>query len=141
MPLIRWRTGDITIMETEKCNCGRTHPRIMRILGRSDDMLIVRGVNVFPSQIEHVLMQIPEVGEHYMIILERKEELDEMTVQVELSDKVKIDKAADILNLTKKVEDRLRTVLGISTKVELVNPGTIQRFEGKAKRVIDKRKI
>ncbi|TDA28953.1 MAG: phenylacetate--CoA ligase [Archaeoglobi archaeon] len=141
MPLIRWRTGDITIMETEKCNCGRTHPRILRILGRSDDMLIVRGVNVFPSQIEHVLMQIPEVGEHYMIILERKEELDEMTVQVELSDKVKIDKPADILNLTRKVEDRLRVVLGISAKVELVNPGTLQRFEGKAKRVIDKRKI
>ncbi|MCQ4153268.1 MAG: phenylacetate--CoA ligase [Archaeoglobi archaeon] len=141
MPLIRWRTGDITIMETEKCNCGRTHPRILRILGRSDDMLIVRGVNVFPSQIEHVLMQIPEVGEHYMIILERKEELDEMTVQVELSDKVKIDKPADILNLTRKVEDRLRVVLGISAKVELVNPGTLQRFEGKAKRVIDRRKI
>ncbi len=141
MPLVRWRTGDITILETEKCNCGRTHPRIMRILGRSDDMLIVRGVNVFPSQIEHVLMQIPEVGEHYMIILERKEELDEMTVQVELSDKFAIDRPADILNLTRKVEERLRTVLGITAKVELVNPGTLQRFEGKAKRVIDKRKI
>ncbi len=141
MPLLRWRTGDITILETEKCNCGRTHPRIMRILGRSDDMLIVRGVNVFPSQIEHVLMQIPEVGEHYMIILERKEELDEMTVQVELSDKFAIDRPADILNLTRKVEERLRSVLGITAKVELVNPGTLQRFEGKAKRVIDKRRI
>jgi len=141
MPLIRWRTGDITILETERCNCGRTHPRIMRILGRSDDMLIVRGVNVFPSQIEHVLMQIPEVGEHYLIILERKEELDEMTVQVELSDKVSIDKPADVLNLAKRVEERLRVVLGIHAKVELVNPGTLQRFEGKAKRVIDKRKI
>ncbi|MEM0214375.1 MAG: phenylacetate--CoA ligase [Archaeoglobaceae archaeon] len=141
MPLIRWRTGDITILETEKCNCGRTHPRIMRILGRSDDMLIVRGVNVFPSQIEHVLMQIPELGDHYMIILDREENLDVMTVQVELSDKVAIDKPADILNLTKKVEERLRVVLGISAKVELVNPGTLQRFEGKAKRVIDKRKI
>ncbi|MEM4945176.1 MAG: phenylacetate--CoA ligase [Archaeoglobaceae archaeon] len=141
MPLIRWRTGDITILETEKCNCGRTHPRILRILGRSDDMLIVRGVNVFPSQIEHVLMQIPELGDHYMIILDREENLDVMTVQVELSDKVAIDKPADILNLTKKVEERLRVVLGISAKVELVNPGTLQRFEGKAKRVIDKRKI
>ncbi|MEM3138763.1 MAG: phenylacetate--CoA ligase [Archaeoglobaceae archaeon] len=141
MPLIRWRTGDITILETEKCNCGRTHPRIMRILGRSDDILIVRGVNVFPSQIEHVLMQIPELGDHYMIILDREENLDVMTVQVELSDKVAIDKPADILNLTKKVEERLRVVLGISAKVELVNPGTLQRFEGKAKRVIDKRKI
>ncbi|MCX8172910.1 MAG: phenylacetate--CoA ligase [Archaeoglobaceae archaeon] len=141
MPLIRWRTGDITILETEKCNCGRTHPRILRILGRTDDMLIVRGVNVFPSQIEHVLMQIPEVGDHYMIILEREQNLDVMTVQVELSDKVSIDKPADILNLTKKIEERLRVVLGVSAKVELVNPGTLQRFEGKAKRVIDKRKI
>ncbi|MDK2796055.1 MAG: phenylacetate-CoA ligase [Archaeoglobaceae archaeon] len=141
MPLIRWRTGDITIMETEKCNCGRTHPRIMRILGRSDDMLIVRGVNVFPSQIEHVLMQIPEVSEHYMIILDRKEELDEMTVQVELSDKVSIDKPVDVLNLARKIEEKLKIILGISAKVELVNPGTLQRFEGKAKRVIDKRRI
>ncbi|MEM1578826.1 MAG: phenylacetate--CoA ligase [Archaeoglobaceae archaeon] len=141
MPLIRWRTGDITIIETEKCNCGRTHPRIMRILGRSDDMLIVRGVNVFPSQVEHVLMQIPELGEHYMIILERVENLDEMTIQVELNEKVSIEKPADILNLKKKVEDRLKSVLGIYAKVEIVNPGTLQRFEGKAKRVIDKRKI
>jgi len=141
MPILRYRTGDITILESEKCACGRTHPRLMRILGRSDDMLIVRGVNVFPSQIEHVLMQIPEVGEHYMIILERKEELDEMTVQVELSDKFAIDRPADILNLTRKVEERLRSVLGITAKVELVNPGTLQRFEGKAKRVIDKRRI
>ncbi|MEM4472673.1 MAG: phenylacetate--CoA ligase [Archaeoglobaceae archaeon] len=141
MPLIRWRTGDITIIETEKCNCGRTHPRIMRILGRSDDMLIVRGVNVFPSQIEHVLMQIPELGEHYMIILDRVENLDEMTIQVELSERVSVDKPADILNLKKRVEEKLKSVLGVHAKVEIVNPGTLQRFEGKAKRVIDKRKI
>ncbi|MEM3478063.1 MAG: phenylacetate--CoA ligase, partial [Archaeoglobaceae archaeon] len=113
MPLLRWRTGDITVMETEKCNCGRTHPRIMRILGRSDDMLIVRGVNVFPSQVEHVLMQIPELGEHYMIILDRVENLDEMTIQVELSEKVQIDKPAEILNLKKKVEEKLKSVLGV----------------------------
>ncbi|MEM0088675.1 MAG: phenylacetate--CoA ligase [Archaeoglobaceae archaeon] len=141
MPLLRWRTGDITVMETEKCNCGRTHPRIMRILGRSDDMLIVRGVNVFPSQVEHVLMQIPELGEHYMIILDRVENLDEMTIQVELSEKVQIDKPAEILNLKKKVEEKLKSVLGVHANVELVNPGTIQRFEGKAKRIIDRRKI
>ncbi len=142
LPLIRWRTGDITIMDDEKCACGRTHPRIMRILGRADDMIIVRGVNVFPSQIEHVLMQIPEVGEHYMIILDRREDgLDEMTVQVELSDKAKIDRTTDILELEKKIEERLKSVLGIRAKVEVVNPGTLQRFEGKAKRVIDRRKI
>ncbi|MDW7990035.1 MAG: phenylacetate--CoA ligase [Archaeoglobaceae archaeon] len=141
MPLIRWRTGDITIVEIEKCACGRTHPRIMRILGRSDDMLIVRGVNVFPSQIEHVLMQIPELGEHYMIVLDRVENLDEMTIQVELSDKVSIEKPVEIINLKKKVEERLKNVLGIYSKVEIVNPGTLQRFEGKAKRIVDKRKI
>jgi phenylacetate-CoA ligase len=141
MPLIRWRTGDITILETEKCNCGRTHPRIMRILGRSDDMLIVRGVNVFPSQIEHVLMQIPELGEHYMIILDRVENLDVMTIQVELNQKVSIEKPGEILNLKRKVEERLKSVLGVHANVELVNPGTLQRFEGKAKRIIDRRKI
>ena len=141
MPLIRWRTGDITVMETEKCGCGRTHPRILRILGRSDDMLIVRGVNVFPSQIEHVLMQIPELGEHYLIILDRVENLDEMTIQVELSEKVQIEKPVEILALKKKVEEKLKSVLGVHANVELVNPGTIQRFEGKAKRVIDRRKI
>jgi len=141
MPLIRWRTGDITILETEKCNCGRTHPRIMRILGRSDDMLIVRGVNVFPSQIEHVLMQIPELGEHYMIILDRVENLDVMTIQVELNQKVSIEKPGEILNLKRRVEERLKSVLGVHANVELVNPGTLQRFEGKAKRIIDRRKI
>lgn len=142
LPLIRWRTGDITYMESDRCGCGRTHPRIMRILGRADDMLIVRGVNVFPSQIEHVLMQIPEVGEHYLIILDRREDgLDEMTIQVELSDRVSIDTTSDILNLEKKISERLKSVLNVWAKVEVVNPGTLQRFEGKAKRVIDRRKI
>ncbi|AEA47284.1 phenylacetate--CoA ligase family protein [Archaeoglobus veneficus] len=142
MPLIRWRTGDITIMETEKCACGRTHPRILRILGRADDMIIVRGVNVFPSQIEHVLMQIPEVGEHYMIILDRAENgLDIMTVQVELSEKAFTDKVSDILELEKRIAEHLKAVLNVTAKVEIVNPGTLQRFEGKAKRVIDRRKI
>ncbi len=142
LPLIRWRTGDITYMETDTCACGRTHPRIMRILGRSDDMIIVRGVNVFPSQIEHVLLQIPEVGEHYMIILDRREDgLDEMTIQVELSDKVSIDRTTDILKLEREIAERLKSVLNVWAKVEIVNPGTLQRFEGKAKRVIDRRKI
>ncbi len=142
LPLIRWRTGDITIMEEEKCACGRTHPRILRILGRSDDMIIVRGVNVFPSQIEHVLMQIPEVGEHYMIILDRtKDGLDVMTIQVELSENASIDKVSDILNLERKIAEQLKSVLNVSANVEVVNPGTLQRFEGKAKRVIDRRKI
>ncbi len=142
LPLIRWRTGDITVIESEKCACGRTHPRIMRILGRADDMIIVRGVNVFPSQIEHVLMQIPEVGEHYMIILDRAENgLDVMTIQVELSEKAEVDRVSDILELEKRIAEKLKSVLNVTAKVEVVNPGTLQRFEGKAKRVIDKRKI
>lgn len=142
LPLIRWKTGDITIMEDEKCPCGRTHPRILRILGRADDMIIVRGVNVFPSQIEHVLMQIPEVGEHYMIYLDRDENgLDKMTIQVELSENAKIDKTTDILNLERKIAEMLKSVLNVWAKIEIVNPGTLQRFEGKAKRVIDRRKI
>ena len=142
LPLIRWKTGDITIMEEEKCACGRTHPRIMRILGRADDMIIVRGVNVFPSQIEHVLMQIPEVGEHYMIYLDRDVNgLDEMTIQVELNENAKIDRTTDILNLERKIAEMLKSVLNVWAKIEIVNPGTLQRFEGKARRVIDRRRI
>lgn len=142
MPLIRWRTGDVTILEEEKCACGRTHPRLMRILGRADDMLIVRGVNVFPSQIEHALMQIPEVGEHYMIVLDREENgLDTMTIQVEVKEEAFTGKVNDILNLEKKVANTLKTSLNVTSKVEVANPGTLQRFEGKAKRVIDNRKV
>lgn len=142
MPLIRWRTGDVTVLEEEKCGCGRTHPRLMRILGRADDMLIVRGVNVFPSQIEHALMQIPEVGEHYMITLDREENgLDTMTVQVEVKEEAFTGKVNDILNLEKKVSNALKSSLNVTSKVEVANPGTLQRFEGKAKRVIDNRKV
>lgn len=142
MPLIRWKTGDVTILEEEKCACGRTHPRLMRILGRADDMLIVRGVNVFPSQIEHALMQIPEVGEHYMITLDREEDgMDVMTIQVEVKEEAFTGKVNDILNLEKKIANTLKTSLNVTSKVEIANPGTLQRFEGKAKRVIDNRKV
>jgi phenylacetate-CoA ligase len=139
LPLIRWRTGDITSYTEEKCSCGRTHPRISRIMGRSDDMIIVRGVNVFPSQIEHVLLQIPEVGEHYMIYLDREKEMDVMTIQIEL--KSEIDRVSDILKLEKKISEKLKSILNVWANIELVNPGTIRRFEGKAKRVVDRRKI
>ncbi|MFP3946653.1 MAG: phenylacetate--CoA ligase family protein [Archaeoglobaceae archaeon] len=142
MPLIRWRTGDVTILEEEKCPCGRTHPRLMRILGRADDMLIVRGVNVFPSQIEHALMQVPEVGEHYMITLDREENgLDVMTIQVEVKEEAFTGKVNDILNLERKIANTLKSSLNVTSKVEVANPGTLQRFEGKAKRVIDNRKV
>ncbi|MEM2933745.1 MAG: phenylacetate--CoA ligase [Methanocellales archaeon] len=141
MPLIRFRIGDITKLNTEKCNCGRTHPRIMRILGRADNMIVVRGINVFPSQVEAVLMQIPEVGEHFQIIVERKGALDEMMVQVEVTPQAFSDKVEDILKLKQKVEHRLKNVLNLDTKVELVEYGTLPRSMGKAQRVIDRRKI
>jgi len=142
LPLIRWRTGDITVTEEERCGCGRTHPRIMRILGRTDDMIIVRGVNVFPSQIEHVLMGIPELGEHYVIFLDRTEDgLDKMTIEVELGENASIDRISDIVELEKRVSEVLKSVLNVWAKVKVVNPGTLQRFEGKAKRIVDRRKI
>jgi len=140
-PLIRYRIGDLTILNTEPCECGRAHPRIMRILGRTDDMIIVRGINVFPSQVESVLMRIPDIGEQYQIIVDRKGPLDVMTVRVEVTESAFSDKIADLMSLNKKVAKELQRVLSITAEVELVEPGTIPRSEGKAKRVIDKRKV
>ncbi|MCD1295632.1 phenylacetate--CoA ligase [Methanocella sp. CWC-04] len=141
LPLIRYRVGDITVINNEECECGRTHPRIMRIMGRADDMLIIRGINVFPSQVESVLMNIPEVGEHYQIIADRNGELDEMTVRVEVTRAAFSDKLADLMKLEKKIKEALQKVLNISTKIELVETGTLPRSMGKAQKVIDKRKI
>jgi phenylacetate-CoA ligase len=113
----------------------------MRILGRTDDMIIVRGINVFPGQVEAVLLTIPEVAEHYQLIIDRKGELDTLTVQVEVTKDVFSDKISDLMRLENKVGKSLKTVLNLSAKVELVEPGTIPRSMGKAQRVIDKRKI
>ncbi|MHC1592820.1 MAG: phenylacetate--CoA ligase family protein [Methermicoccaceae archaeon] len=140
LPLIRYRLGDITILESEKCECGRTHPRIMRILGRSDDMLVVRGVNIFPSQIEDVLMGVSEIGEHFQIIVDREGALDVMTVQVEVTPQMFSDRLGDLVKLKSHVAARLKSVLNLSTDVELVEHGTLPRSMGKAKKVIDKRK-
>jgi len=140
-PLIRYRIGDITILNNEPCECGRTHPRIMRILGRTDDMIIVRGINVFPSQVESVLMKIPEIGDNYQIIVDRKGPLDVMTVKVEVTESTFSDKIADLMSLSKAVSMQLKSVLNITAEVELVEPGAIPRSEGKAQRVIDKRKV
>lgn len=141
LPLIRYRIGDITVLNWDECNCGRTHPRIMRVLGRADDMLIVRGINVFPGQVESVLMKIPEVGEHFMIIVDRINELDLMKVQIEMTDVAFSDKVNDIINLEKKVSSALKGVLNIAVKVELVEHGSLPRSMGKAKKVIDNRKL
>ena len=141
LPLIRYRIGDLSIMTNEPCECGRTHPRIMRILGRTDDMLIIRGINVFPSQVESVLMNIPEVGDHWEIVVDRKGPLDLMTVRVELTESGFSDKIGDLMKLKKKVAKELKGVLNIAAEVDLVEPGTIPRSMGKAKRVTDNRKV
>lgn len=139
LPLIRYRIGDITVINKQPCECGRTHPRIMRVLGRADDMLIVRGINVFPGQVESVLMNIPEVGEHFMIVVDRVNELDIMKVQIEMTDEAFSDKVNDIISLEKRVGAALKNVLNLAVKVELVENGTIPRSMGKAKKVIDNR--
>ncbi len=140
LPMIRWRTGDITAIIEEKCNCGRWHPRIERIVGRADDMFIVRGGNVFPSQVEYALMQVKEVSEHYQIVLERDEAgLDVMTVLVEINPEYKDKVGYDVVQ--RKVTETLKSYLNVTPKVEIVDPETLPRFEGKAKRVIDKRKV
>jgi phenylacetate-CoA ligase len=141
LPMIRYRIGDITSMDDSPCPCGRTHPRIQRITGRVDDMLIIRGINVFPSQVEYALMAIPEVGQHFQIVVERKGALDDMLVRVELNKDSFSDKITDLMQVQQKVEHKLRNSLNVMADVELVEPGSLPRFEGKSKKVIDKRSL
>jgi phenylacetate-CoA ligase len=138
MPILRYRTRDITAILPEPCACGRTHRRLQRITGRSDDMLIVRGVNLYPQQIERVLMGIPELGRNYLIELEG---LDEMTVKVELGEGSFTGKVEQLVSLQNHVIERLRAEILTKPKVELVAPGSLPASEGKAKRVIDHRKL
>jgi phenylacetate-CoA ligase len=140
-PVIRYRTKDITKLITEQCSCGRTFHRMQRVTGRSDDMLIIRGVNVFPSQIEHVLMSMEGVEPHYQIIVDRQGALDIMEVQVEVMEEFFSDEIKILENLNKRIEREIKDLLGVSCQVKLVEPKTIQRSEGKAKRVIDNRKL
>jgi len=140
MPLIRYRTGDITMVLEDECPCGRTHTRLDKFLGRADDMLIVRGINVFPSQIESVLMDIKEVGDQFQVVIDRKRnKLDEMHIKVELSKQTFTGELQDLKNLTLAVEEQLRSVLNLRTQVELVERGTIPRTVGKARRIVDMR--
>ncbi|KAF5042382.1 Phenylacetate-coenzyme A ligase [anaerobic digester metagenome] len=139
LPICRYRIGDVSSVLDGECSCGRAHPRIERITGRVDDMLIIRGINVFPSQIEHVLLGLPEVGEHFQIEVDRKGALDDMLVRVEVRKEAFSDKLADLMAIQRRVGDRLKSVLNVAVRVELVEPGSLPRFEGKAKRVIDKR--
>jgi len=138
MPLLRYRTGDVTMLMEDGCLCTRGK-KISRITGRSDDMLVIRGINVFPSQIEHVLLRIPEVGNQFMVYIDKVNHLDEMTVEVEINREYFSGELADLANLQKKVVRELRDALELRTTVKLVEPGSLPRFEGKAKRVIDRR--
>jgi len=138
MPLLRYRTRDITSVMAESCPCGRTHRRLRRITGRSDDMLIVRGVNIYPQQIEGILMGLPEVGRNYLIILEG---LDDMTIKVELAEGGFDGQLEHLVHLQNRIVERLRAEILTKPKVELVAPGTLPISEGKAKRVIDKRSL
>ena len=141
IPLIRYRTRDITSLTYEPCACGRTHARLARMTGRSDDMLIIRGVNVFPSQIESILMRIEGVEPHYLLIIDRKENLDILEVQVEVDEQLFSDEVKVLQALSHRIEKEIKDLLGITCKVRLVEPQTIARSEGKAKRVIDNRQI
>lgn len=141
IPVIRYRTRDISFLYPEVCACGRTLIRMGRITGRTDDMLIIRGVNVFPSQVESVLLEIGETEPHYQLIVDRIGNLDELKILVEVSENMFSDKIGGLEHLEKTIHDRIEAVLNISAKVKLVEPKTIPRSEGKAVRVIDNRKI
>ena len=141
MPIIRFRTKDLTKITYEKCECGRTHGRISRITGRSDDMIKVKGVAIFPSQIEKALLKIGDVEPHYMIIVTRPGNLDEIEVKVEASQDIFFDGVKEMIAVQNKIGKSIENETGIRVKVTLVEPKTLPRFEGKAKRVIDKRDL
>jgi phenylacetate-CoA ligase len=140
MPIIRYRTKDLTRIVPGTCACGRTHRRIERIKGRTDDMMIIKGVNIFPIQIEKKLMEIPGVGDNFVIILEREGYDDYMTVKVEVQNEVFTGDLRPLENLRKRVIDELKADILITPRVKLVEPGSIPATEGKAIRVIDNRK-
>lgn len=140
LPVIRYRTRDITSLNYDKCDCGRTMVRMNRVTGRTDDMLIIRGVNVFPSQIEDVLVGIEGTAPHYQLHVSREGALDELELWVEVTDNVMADDIGSLETLSRKIADEIRSVLNVSARIKLVEPKTIERSEGKAKRVVDHRK-
>jgi phenylacetate-CoA ligase len=139
LPLIRYRTHDLSRLNYQKCECGRTLVRMSKCLGRSDDMLIIRGVNLFPSQIETVLLEMSEIKPHYLIVVDRVNNLDTLELQVEVDEEYFQDKISQLQSVREKLQYNLENATGLSIKVTLVEPKTIERSEGKAKRVIDKR--
>jgi phenylacetate-CoA ligase len=141
LPLIRYRTRDLTRLRFDKCKCGRTMVRMEKCLGRSDDMLIIRGVNLFPSQVESVLLEMSEIKPHYLLIVDRVSNLDTVELQVEVDEAYFQDKISQLQALRQKIQNNLESALGLGIKVTLVEPKTLERSEGKSKRVIDKRKF
>lgn len=139
IPLIRYNTRDLSSLCFDKCECGRTLVRMKKITGRSDDMLIIRGVNLFPSQIEHVLLELNETSAHYMLYVDRQNNLDTLELQVEMDESRLTDTIKDLQNLSKRIQHALNSAIGLSVKVTLVEPKTIARSEGKAVRVVDRR--
>ncbi len=139
LPVIRYRTRDITRLKKEMCTCGRTFRRMEKVKARTDDMLIIRGVNVYPSQIENVLLEVEGIQPHYQLIIKREGKLDQLQVNVEVSDEIFPDEMKKLVEFEKNIEERLFTTLGLKAQVKLVEPKTIERTTGKAKRVLDYR--
>ena len=141
LPVLRYRTGDITSINSEPCKCGRTHVRMRKTKGRSDDMLVIRGVNVFPSQVESVLAEFEHTKPHYQIIVDRHNNLDSFELLVEASEEILSDNMREFKTFEKDLFHRLQSVLGIKVDLKIVEPRTLERYTGKATRVIDKRKL
>lgn len=140
MPMIRYRTRDLTSLNYQKCDCGRTAVRMGKILGRSDDMMIIRGVNVFPSQIESILLEFPEYEPYFLIEVDRINNTDTFDIQVEVKPEFYTDKVTELIKLKQRLTSRIQSVVGIQPAIKIVQPGTIERSTGKAKRAIDHRK-
>jgi phenylacetate-CoA ligase len=138
-PVLRYRTRDLTTLDTSRCDCGRTLARMSKVRSRTDDMLIIRGVNVFPSQIEDVLFRIEGVRPHYLIVVDRKKNLDDLEVRIEVEESVFSDIMADMVAFQRTAAEKLQSVLGLRARITLVEPGTIERSAGKSKRVLDLR--
>ena len=140
-PLIRYRTRDLTSIDTRPCKCGRTHVRLQRFAGRSDDMLIIRGVNVFPQQIENLILKTDGLSPNYQLVVEREGSLDTMEVQVEVNESIFHDQIGKLQEIQAKLKSQIKDFFGVTTKVRLMEPHSIERSNGKATRVIDKRDL
>ena len=139
MPVLRYRTKDITKLNYEPCSCGRTHCRMAKTMGRTDDMLIIKGVNVFPTQIENILINIDDIAPHYQLIISRKDYKDTLEIKVELTNANLLENYKLLNDLQNKIADKMKSILGLRTKITLVAPKTLERFQGKAKRILDLR--